>query len=234
MFKVDGINKSFDNQLVLNNISFSADNEIKVIIGLNGCGKSTLLRIIAGIVKADSGTMYIGNKDITALEPEDRGIGYVPQHPALFNHLTAFENVRYCLKNKRGDEKLIEQLFDMLELRDNLMKKAGALSGGFKSRVSLARSLASSPSVMLLDEPLSDVDVAIKARLLPAFRKVLKFMNVPVLYVTHDTMEASQIGDSFALMANGQFTHMDSAEATFESLKHNYLALAGLSESPAS
>ncbi len=222
MLKIDKLCKQYNNQPVLNQVSLDMGPKISVIIGLNGSGKSTLLKVVAGIVEPDSGTVYIDRQDITALDPEERKIGYVPQHPALFNHLTALENMRYCLKNGRGSEKILDRYVEMLGLKDILTKKPRTLSGGFKSRVSLVRSLASQPKVMLLDEPLSDIDVAVKEKLLPEFKKVLKDMGIPTLYVTHDPWEASLLGDNFYAMVKGKITEINSADDAFDIIKASY------------
>jgi ABC-type sugar transport system ATPase subunit len=222
MLKLEMINKSFPPRQVLRNVSLTVDSEIRVIIGLNGGGKSTLLKIIAGIWRADSGKAYISGKDVTGLSPEERQIGYVPQHPALFRHLTVKENIYYALKNGRGAVEEGDRLITMLGLGDVLEKKPGVLSGGYQSRVSLARALASRPKVMLFDEPLSDLDLAIKENLLPEFKKVLSALGMPVLYVTHDPREADLVGDSFSALVKGEIKGIRSAEEAFEIIKADY------------
>jgi len=224
MLKVEKVGKSFHPRRVLREVSLSVDSEIRVIMGLNGGGKSTLLKIIAGIWPADSGNVYIGEKNVTGLSPEDRGIGYVPQHPALFRHLSVQENIYYAMKNGRGAVEDSNRLIAMLDLKDMLDKKPGVLSGGFQSRVSLARALASRPKVMLLDEPLSDLDLAIKENLLPEFKKVLKALGMPVLYVTHDPREAGLVGDSFSALVQGEIRGIHSAEEAFDLIKADYVS----------
>jgi molybdate/tungstate transport system ATP-binding protein len=223
MLNVEKVEKSFSHRLVLRQVSLTVGSEIRVIIGLNGGGKSTLLKIIAGIWPADSGNVYIGGKNVTGLSPEDREIGYVPQHPALFRHLTVRENIYYALKNGRGAVEEGDGLIAMLDLRDVLDKKPGVLSGGYQSRVSLARALASRPKVMLFDEPLSDLDLAIKENLLREFKKVLKALGMPVLYVTHDPREAGLVGDSFSALVEGEIKQIGSAEEAFELIKIGYV-----------
>lgn len=222
MLKIENLSKKYNSQLVLDQVSLEMGAEISVIIGLNGSGKSTLLKVIAGIVEPDSGTVSIDGQDVSGLDPEERNIGYVPQHPALFNHLTALENMRYCLKNGRGSEKILDRYVEMLDLKDMLTKKPRALSGGFKSRVSLVRALVSQPKVMILDEPLSDIDVAVKEKLLPEFKKVLKDMGIPTLYVTHDPWEASLLGENFYAMVKGRISEISSASEAFDVIKASY------------
>ncbi len=156
--------------------------------------------------------------------PEDRHVGYVPQQSSLFRHMNVRDNIRYCLRNKRGAEANIGKLIEMLGLEDVLDKKPDALSGGFQSRVALARTLASQPHVMLMDEPLSDLDLAIKEKLLPEFKRVLKTLGVPVIYVTHDLTEANLLGDRFSCMIEGVLTDADSAETAFGLIKESVLS----------
>jgi ABC-type sugar transport system ATPase subunit len=224
MLKVEKVDKSFPPRQVLRGVSLTVDSEIRVIIGLNGGGKSTLLKIIAGIWGADSGSVYIDDKDVTGLSPEDREIGYVPQHPALFRHMTVKENVHYALRNGRGAVEDGDRLTGMLGLGEVLDKRPGVLSGGYQSRVSLARALASRPKVMLFDEPLSDLDLAIKEHLLTEFKKVLKALGMPVLYVTHDPREAGLVGDSFSALVHGEIRQMGSAEEAFDLIKADYIS----------
>ncbi len=222
MLKIEKVDKSFPSRRVLREVSLMVNSEIRVIIGLNGGGKSTLLKIIAGIWPLDSGFIHINDKNVTKLSPEDREIGYVPQHPALFRHLTVKENVYYALKNGRGAAEDGDRLIAMLGLTDVLDKKPGMLSGGYQSRVSLARALASRPKVMLFDEPLSDLDLAIKESLLPEFKNVLKTLGMPVLYVTHDPREADLVGDTFSALVQGEIQGIHSAEEAFHLIKTYY------------
>ena len=133
---------------------------------------------------------------------------------------------QHCLflKNGRGEVEDSDRLITMLDLKDVLDKKPGVLSGGFQSRVSLARALASRPKVMLFDEPLSDLDLAIKENLLPEFKKVLKALGMPVLYVTHDPREASLVGDSFSALVQGEISQIRSAQEAFDLIKASYVS----------
>ncbi len=220
MLRIENLKKFLGKNVILNKVNLKVNpSEIKVIMGLNGSGKSTFLKIVAGLIQPDEGQIFINDKDITKLDPEDRNIGYVPQHPALFPHLTVKENIYYSLKNKRGSKKLADQLVEMLDLEPYLEKKTDILSGGYKSRVSLARALVSQPEVVLLDEPLSDFDLAIKEKLLEKFKKVLKFLNIPVIYVTHDPVEAQIIGDTFSVLIKGKIKEINSIEEAHQLMR---------------
>lgn len=216
MLKLDAIKKSYGKDKVLDNVSLQVDSEIKALIGLNGSGKSTLLKIIAGIVPLDQGQIWFGNDNITMLAPERRNIGYVPQHPALFQHLITKDNIRYGMRNGRGTEENFQEVVELLDLQDVLQKKPSELSGGYQSRVSLARALVPNPRIILLDEPLNGIDAAIKEKLLPEFKKALKAAGVPVLFVTHDGGEAELVADSFAVIISGQVKSVNSSLEAFE------------------
>lgn len=225
MLEVVELSKSFGPQPVLRNLNLQVGPEVKVIIGLNGSGKSTLLKIIAGILPADEGKVIVSGREITHLPPEMREVGYVPQQPALFAHLTVWQNLIYPLRNGRGSQETVEYLIRVLGLSAVLKKKPRELSGGYKSRVSLARALVSNPRIMILDEPLSDVDAAAKDKLLLEFREILKSMNIPVLYVTHDVKEAEVIGDSFGVMTGGELTPVDSARQALALIREQLLRI---------
>lgn len=219
MLKLDSIEKSFGKDRVLNGVSLLVKSEIKALIGLNGSGKSTLLKIVAGIALLDRGEIWFGDKNVTNLPPEKRNLGYVPQHPALFQHLTVEKNIRYGLRNGRGSEDSFSEVVELLDLQGVLHKKPRELSGGYQMRTSLARALLPRPQVMLLDEPLNGMDAALKEKMLPEFRDVLKLIGIPVLYVTHDAQEAELIADSFAVINHGQVSSMSNSAEAFEMLR---------------
>ncbi len=221
MLTVESLCKSYGTNHVLREASMRIDREIKVLLGINGCGKSTLLKIVAGIIHADSGRIALNGEDITRIPPERRRIGYVPQKAALFPHLSVRQNILYGARNGSDPTERLTGLARMLGLEDLLDRKPHELSGGYKSRVSLARALAPEPALMLLDEPLSDIDVTTKENLLPEFREVIHLMDIPAMYVTHDPVEAQEIGDTFAIMQDGVVTIMESAEAAFERVRKN-------------
>ncbi len=234
MLQLKELTLKLGGQTVLNKVSLRVESEIHIVIGLNGSGKSSLLKTIAGIWKLDKGSVFINGRDISRLPPEDRRVGYVPQHQALFRNMSIEQNIRYCLRNKRGKEARIDSLIDMLDLRDVLAKHPATLSGGYQSRVSLARTLASEPEVMLLDEPLSDLDVSIKERLIPTFKAALKAQSIPVLYVTHDALEATLLGESFSLMTKGELSTVESAQDGFAILANGLARGASQCEGPTS
>jgi len=223
MLKAKGISKRFKRQVVLDNAGLEVDSEIKALVGINGSGKSTFLKILAGIIPCDSGMVTICDRDVTSLPPERRNLGYVPQHPALFRHLSIKENVMYGMRNNQGSIAAYERVVEMLDLGEVLHKRPRELSGGFQNRVSLARALIPEPGIILMDEPLNGMDVVLKERILPIFRAVLKELKVSVLYVTHDPNEAALFADSFAIMDTGAVRAAGSAEEAFTMIRSTML-----------
>ena len=221
MLTVESLSKSYDRNYVLRDATMTIEQEIKVLLGVNGCGKSTLLKIVAGIVDSDSGRITLHGEDITRTPPERRHIGYVPQKAALFPHLNVRQNILYGVRDGSDPSGTLEKLAGLLGLEDLLERKPHELSGGYKSRVSLARALAPKPTLMLLDEPLSDIDVTTKDGLLPEFREIIHLMAIPAMYVTHDPVEAEKIGDAFAIMHNGTVVAVESAQEAFERVRFN-------------
>lgn len=220
MLEVEDIVKAYKDNLVLNRTSLTVEKgEIRVVIGLNGCGKSTLLKIITGIVPCEMGSVRINGRDVTALLPEERSVGYVPQSTALFNHLTIEQNITYSKKNGRGSDAAFSQTIKLLNLGMYLGKKPKELSGGFRARVALARALFSEPAIMLLDEPLTEVDHAKKEQMLPEFKQVLHELHIPVLYITHDPREADLIGDRVSIMDKGKLKNIASTDDAFRIIR---------------
>lgn len=156
---------------------------------------------------------------MTSSLPEDRLLGYVPQNTGLFRHLTVRDNILYSLKNGRGSEETFREAVELLDLESYLDWRPAQLSGGYKSRVALARVLASSPRAMLLDEPISEVDRAKKEYVLPLFRQILLQLHIPVLYITHDPWEAGEIGTSYSIRKNGVVEGIASPEEAFSVIR---------------
>lgn len=219
MLKVNNIKKVYGGKTVLNEVSLEIKSGVKALIGINGSGKSTLLKIIAGIVKPDGGEVFFGDIDVTNKPPEERYLGYVPQHPALFRHLTVEENIRYGLRNGRGSEESFQEIVELLDLKNELKKKPRELSGGYQNRTSLARALVSKPKAILLDEPLNGMDAAVKDKILPEFRMALSAADVPVLFVTHDASEAKIVSDSFTVIKDGLIQSPKDYEEAFDLMR---------------
>ncbi|HEY9055417.1 MAG TPA: ABC transporter ATP-binding protein [Rectinemataceae bacterium] len=179
-----------------------------VILGPSGCGKTSLLRCVAGLERQDSGSIRLGGREIGNLEPGKRSIGFVFQDLALFDHLSGRGNLEFGLRRRGVDAKLrisvVERLSRLLHIEDLLDRKPSMLSGGERQRLAVARSLAYSPELLLLDEPLSSLDAPLKRELRGFLATAFKESGATSLHVTHDTEEAFELADMLFLMRNGK------------------------------
>ena len=209
--EIKNIYKSFGSQKVLRGISLNVgEGEFVSILGASGSGKTTILRIIAGLEQPDSGTVTLAGRDITNLPPEKRQIGMIFQNYALFEHMTVEENIGYSLKLRRVPKKEIHnRVNSMLEtvglpgINDRM---PDMLSGGQRQRVAVARSLIAQPGVLLLDEPLSALDAALRRRMRGELRELQQSLGMTFVLITHDEEEALTMSDRIALMDDGVFT----------------------------
>lgn len=180
-------------------IDMTVDREVLVILGPSGSGKSTLLSLVAGITSPDSGEILLDGHELVGQPIEDRHVGMVFQEGALFPHMTARENIEYATQC----DGRVEELATVLELEGVLNRRPSKLSGGERQRVALARTLASDPNVLLLDEPLSSLDVPIRKRLRDELHSLFESLEIPILYVTHDQRTATALGDRLAIVRDG-------------------------------
>lgn len=206
MLELEHIQKSFDGVPVLKDISLQvADGEIVSILGPSGCGKTTLLNLILGIVDADGGQIRYDGQDLTRTPMEKRGFNIVFQDYALFPNLNVYKNITYGLRNKPdvSTKEEVEELIDLLGLRDHLSKRIDQLSGGQKQRVALARTMVMKPRILLLDEPLSALDGVIKESIKERIQTIAKEFHLTTLIVTHDPEEALTLSDRVLIIENG-------------------------------
>jgi ABC-type Fe3+/spermidine/putrescine transport system ATPase subunit len=226
---LDDITKSFGGRTVLNDLSLKVGkSEFHVILGPSGEGKSSLLAIIAGFVKPDRGEVWIKNKRVTGLPPRKRSVGFVFQDYALFPHLTVYENVAYGLraaglKSSLAKERVSRHLHlvGMTEYRD---RHPATLSGGQKQRVALARALATEPEVLLLDEPLSHLDMSLKEQLADELKSIQRESGVTTLYVTHDKREAMTLANRVSILHQGRIEQVEEPEKVFCQPKTPFVA----------
>ncbi|WP_369684837.1 ABC transporter ATP-binding protein [Halalkalicoccus sp. NIPERK01] len=209
--ELDGVTKSFDGERVVEDVSVAVrEGEVLTLVGPSGCGKTTTLRLIAGLEEPDAGTVAVRGETLadggasTAIE--GRNVGIVFQDFALFPHKTVAENVAFGLWGVEEAERdrRIARLLDLVGLSDHAEHYPAELSGGQKQRVALARSLAPEPDVLLLDEPLSNLDAGLRVEMREAVRRVLEEVAVTAVWVTHDQEEALSIGDRVAVMDDGR------------------------------
>ena len=209
MLRLTDICKRFDSKTVADRISLTVSaGETLAVLGRSGCGKSTLLKIIAGIVKPDSGEVWLDGQDITAVPPEKRNVSLMFQDYALFPHLTAQENVGFGLKMRRLPKAEIEaqtmQALRDIGLENEARRKPGSLSGGEQQRLALARALIIKPSLLLLDEAFSSLDTHLRHTLYRLTDESIRRQNIPAVLVTHSPEEAAALADHIALMHEGR------------------------------
>ncbi|MFO1137636.1 MAG: ABC transporter ATP-binding protein [Paracoccus sp. (in: a-proteobacteria)] len=206
--QLKNIKKSFKTNTVLNGVSLDvAKGETLVLFGPSGAGKTVLLRLIAGVIEPDAGQIAVNGRDMAGLEPEDRGIGMAFQNFALFPHMDAYDNIASPLTAKSETKSAMKQTVDkvarLLKIDHVLHHKPKELSNGQKQRTSLARALAGEPSVLLLDDPLRNVDAKLRFEMRLELPRLLGQQNATVIYVTQDYKEAMALGHRIAVIKDG-------------------------------
>jgi ABC-type Fe3+/spermidine/putrescine transport system ATPase subunit len=237
MIKINSISKSFKEKKVLKNLSLEVkDEEILSLLGPNGCGKTTLLNILSGLTRQDEGDIYIDeilvsgktDKKSADFKPSDRKVGYVFQTVSLFPHMRAQDNVAYGLKAlhlpKQEIKKRTENLLDFVGLHEYAKFYPSQLSGGQKQRIALARSLATEPQVLLLDEPVSAVDPQLRESFRLELKNYLQALKMTVVYVTHNLSEAFIMSDRIAVMGNGHIEQIGDRAEIFDKPSSSYVA----------
>ena len=206
MLHIKELTKVYGKNVILNGISLEIqDGEIVSVLGPSGSGKTTLLNCILGITKIDGGQLIYNGEDITNVAMEQRGFNIVFQDYALFPNLSAYQNIVYGLKNKPelSSKEEVEELIDLLGLKEHLNKSIDQLSGGQKQRVALARTLVMKPKILLLDEPLSALDGVIKESIKNKIKTIAKEFHLTTIIVTHDPEEALTLSDRVLIMKDG-------------------------------
>lgn len=220
--KVKDLTKEFQgNTRAVDQINFTVpEGSLFTLLGPSGCGKTTTLRMIAGLENPTSGQILFGNEDYTNFPPHRREIGMVFQSYALFPHMSVFENVAYGLKVrnvKKGDlRKKVEKVLELVDLPHTIDRKPSQLSGGQQQRIALARALVYEPKILLLDEPLSNLDAKLRVYMREEIRKVQKKAGITTVYVTHDQEEALSISDYIAVMHYGHISQLGKSYDIYE------------------
>ncbi len=206
---LQSVTKSFGSSQVLHGIDLAIkDKEFVVFVGPSGCGKSTLLRIIAGLELATSGQIVIDGSDVSALAPVDRGISMVFQSYALYPHLTVYENIAFPLRVQKLPEAEVKskvaKAAEILQLNDKLQLKPGQLSGGQRQRVAIGRSIVRNPKIFLFDEPLSNLDAALRGDMRVELSQLHRDLSATMIYVTHDQIEAMTMAHRIVVLNAGR------------------------------
>lgn len=226
---IDNVTKRFGSLEAVSHVMLSIqEGELFTLLGPSGCGKSTLLRLIAGFFRPDEGEIRFDGQRMNDVPPNERGIGMVFQNFALWPHMTAFENVAYGLKLRKVDRAAIADrvkiVFDNVRLAGLGDRYPGQLSGGQQQRVALARALVLNPKILLLDEPLSNLDAKVRVQVRQEIRKLQKELGITTLYVTHDQEEALTLSDRIAVFNQGKIFQIGPPKGLYERPANRFVA----------
>jgi iron(III) transport system ATP-binding protein len=202
--------------------------EMVTLLGPSGCGKTSLLRMVAGFLTPSSGEIYIGNREVSKIPPNKRNVGMMFQSYALFPHLSVYENVAYGLKlkhmSKQEISKRVKDILQLMQIENYANRFPNEISGGQQQRVALARAVVTEPSVLLFDEPLSNLDAKLREYMREELRKIQKRVGITSLYVTHDQSEAMAISDKVVIMQNGAIEQTGTAMEIYARPKNKFVA----------
>ena len=206
--RIDNVTKKFGNTTAVSNFSAELeDGHLICLLGPSGCGKSTLLNMLCGIIPVTQGKIYFDDKDVTKLPPDQRNIGMVFQNYALYPHMTVAQNIAFpleVLKVKKDERKArVEEISKLVHVDNLLRRYPSELSGGQQQRVAIARAMVKKPQLLLMDEPLSNLDARLRLEMREEIRRIQKETGVTTVFVTHDQEEAMSISDSILLMKDG-------------------------------
>ena len=227
------LTKQFGDVTAVNHIDLTIpDGKLTGLLGPSGCGKSTMLYMISGLLNTTEGQILFGDRDVTALPPDKRNIGLVFQNYALYPHMTVFENIAFPLGNKKGAEKMtraemrraVEEVAELVQITDYLKRKPKELSGGQQQRVAMARALVKKPDILLLDEPLSNLDARLRLEMRQEVRRIQVESKVTTVFVTHDQEEAMSITDRIVLMKSGVIQQVGEAHEIYMAPNNSFVA----------
>ncbi len=218
---IENVTKRFGDFVAVDNVSMAIkDQEFMVLLGPSGCGKTTLLRTIAGLGMADEGRIMIGDRDVTYLPPRDRKISMVFQNYAIFPHMSVHDNIDFGLKMNKVEkveaEKRVMEAAKLLHIENMLDRYPGAMSGGQRQRVAVARAIAMKSEVLLMDEPLSNLDALLRLEMRAELKRLLAEIRATTIYVTHDQIEALSMGDRIAVIKDGVVQQCDVPDVVYD------------------
>lgn len=229
LIALDNISKRYGSTIAVDNVSLTVERgQFFGLLGPSGCGKTTTLRIIAGLERPDTGTIRFDGRDITNLTPEARGFGMVFQNYALFPHLNVFDNVGFGLRARRRPAAEIatrvKEALELVQLPGYEKRNVSELSGGQQQRVAIARAIAIEPALLLFDEPLSNLDVALREETRDELRDLVSRLNLTAVYVTHDQEEAFALCDRISVMEHGRILQSGTSRELYEQPENPLLA----------
>lgn len=225
--------KNHEDVIAVNDFTFEIpDGKLIGLLGPSGCGKSTTLNLISGLLKPTDGRIFFGDDDVTDLPPENRGIGLVFQNYALYPHLNVKQNIMFPLQNLKGKDKLskaqmlekAEEAAKLVQIDGLMERKPGELSGGQQQRVAIARALVKMPRVLLLDEPLSNLDARLRLQTREEIRRIQRETKITTIFVTHDQEEAMSISDMIVVMKDGIVQQIGAPQEVYDNPANLFVA----------
>jgi multiple sugar transport system ATP-binding protein len=230
VIEVKDLTKHFEDVHAVNGVDLAiSEGELMVILGPSGCGKTTLMRMIAGLEKPTAGVISIGGQEVTELPPRARPIAMVFQSYALYPHMTVFNNIAFPLKahgniSKEDIQKKVQWAADTLGIEKLLNRKPRQLSGGERQRVALGRALVKEPKVLLLDEPLSNLDAKLRATARDELQRFQRRLGITTIFVTHDQIEAMGMGDRIVVMSHGKVMQIGTPQEVYHDSANTFVA----------
>ncbi|MEM2841605.1 MAG: ABC transporter ATP-binding protein [Candidatus Bathyarchaeia archaeon] len=226
---LDNLRREFGKTVAVDNLSLEIkDKHFVSILGPSGCGKTTILRMVAGLLPPTKGRIFFDDIDVTELPPQDRKVGLVSQDYAIFPHMNGFDNIAWGLKIRKMKLKdirsKISEISELLDIKDLLETMPSRMTQSELQRVALARTLVTNPNVLLLDEPLSNLDATLRARMRAELKKLQAQIEQTVIYVTHDQIEAMSLSDEIALMNFGKLQQYDTPANIYHKPKNKFVA----------
>jgi multiple sugar transport system ATP-binding protein len=229
--EVKSVSKQFERVEAVKNLNLEVQSgEFLVILGPSGCGKTTLMRLIAGLEHPSAGQIWIANRDVTELPPRLRDIAMVFQSYALYPHMSVFNNIEFPLKaklkelNRPDRARRVEQAAKMVKIEHLLDRRPRQLSGGERQRVAIARALVTEPTILLLDEPLSNLDAKLRASARDELKQFQRSLGITTIFVTHDQIEAMGLGDRIVVMSKGEIQQIGTPQAIYDEPANEFVA----------
>ncbi len=227
--QIENVTKRFGDFVAVKDANLTvADKEFVVLLGPSGCGKTTLLRAVAGLGMPDEGRICIGDLDVTYIPPRERNISMVFQSYAIFPHMTVYDNIAFGLKMRRVDaaetKRRVQRSAELLHIEQHLDRYPDKMSGGQRQRVAVARAIAMQAQVLLMDEPLSNLDALLRLEMRAELKQLLNELEVTTIYVTHDQIEALSMGDRIAVMKDGEILQIDEPTVIYDKPANNFVA----------